>query len=68
MMERAAALCKGSIIGLDDLPATLHRLASANAPPAIAPIAPRPLQDPPAGSTSLATSKALVESGVIVER
>ena len=33
VMERAVALCKGSIIGLDDLPPTLHRLAPASAAP-----------------------------------
>ena len=68
VMERAVALCKGPMIGLDDLPPTLHRLVPASAAPSAGPASePQTRSNPPAGSTSLATSKALVESGVIAD-
>jgi two-component system response regulator HydG len=68
VMERAVALCQGSIIGLDDLPPALHRVAAANAaaPPSAA-LQPVPSAPPLAGARSLATSKAVVEQGVISE-
>jgi two-component system response regulator HydG len=72
VIERAVALCTGPLIQLDDLPPSLHRSSAPgrglNAPVAEEPgRIPTTLPLPAAGTTSLARSKAAVESGVIAE-
>ena len=47
VMERAVALCKGSTIGLEDLPPALHRLVPAGAAPSAGPASvPQPRVSP----------------------
>jgi DNA-binding NtrC family response regulator len=65
VLERAVAFCKQSVIGLADLPAALQRLAPGRARGA--PSAPQASQSAAAQSSSLAETKAVAESGVIVE-
>jgi DNA-binding NtrC family response regulator len=72
VIERAVALCAGPLIQLDDLPPSLHRSSAPchglNGPVTEVPGGiPTMLPLPAAGTTSLARSKAAVESGVIAE-
>jgi DNA-binding NtrC family response regulator len=64
VIERAVVLCDGSIIQLNDLPESFHRLARASALP---PADSGPGTIPISGLSSLATSKAQAESGRIAE-
>jgi two-component system response regulator HydG len=61
VLERAVALCKESIIGVADLPASLQPPARASAAPAGG------AAQGGRGATSLARTKAVAESGVIAE-
>jgi len=61
VIERAVALCEGSIIDLNDLPGSFQGLAQSSPPQSVPATEPSPMP----GLGSLATSKAQAESGHI---
>jgi two-component system response regulator HydG len=64
VIERAVALCEGPVIRRDDLPESFHPRTAAGASPSVGlPDGAGPIANP----TTLSTSKARAESGLIAE-